>query len=260
MPTLAEIIDDKKGFPDDRKITLADGVETTLGELRGGYMKERDYRQKTAEIARERESFAQEKSRFEADKTEAEAKLNDLIQQVVTRGAPKEQQKAEWEQYLERDPVSRHLMEQLTATNAAIAELKKSHLDSTKQFQDALQQQQNSFIADQHRRALATLKSKDPELNETELIQYCRDNAIPRLDLGYRLLTEDKRRTDEVTKAKETASKEGYERAKRELAQPMLPQRRIAEPLSKEQPASFDEAADAALRDPEILAAMEGRT
>lgn len=260
MPTLAEIIDNKKDFPDDRKITLADGVETTLGELRGGYMKERDYRQKTAEVAREREAFAAEKSRFEADKTEAEAKLNDLIQQVVTRGAPKEQQKAEWEQYLERDPVSRHLMEQLQATNAAIAELKKDYGARNEEFKTALKNQQDAFIVDQHRRALATLKAKDPELNETELIQYCKDNSIPRLDLGYRLFTEDKRMTSEVSKAKETAAKEGYEKAKRELAQPMLPQRRIAEPLGKEQPTNFEEAANAALRDPEILATMEGRT
>src|SRR5437899_2075242 len=103
MPSLTEILDDKKGFPDDRKITLADGVETTLGELRGGYMKERDYRQKTQAVAEERRTLDQERQKFEQDKQEAEAKLSELLKQVVTPNAPKPQQVEEWREYLERD-------------------------------------------------------------------------------------------------------------------------------------------------------------
>lgn len=256
MPTLAEILENKKDFPDDRKITLADGVETTLGEMRGGWLRQQDYTKKTSDLARERNSFAEEKSKFEQDKTEAEKTLSEMIEKVVTRGAPPQQQQAEWQQYVERDPLAKHLMaehEQLKLQLKAIDE-------RNQKYEQAIQNQQQQFLADQHRRALATLKSHDKELDETALVQYARDNAIPRLDLAYRLFTEDKRTKDAVSAATEKARTESYEKAKRELAQPQLPQRRLVAAPPENQPKTFDEAADAALRDPEILAAMEGYT
>lgn len=255
MPTLAEILDDRKGFPDDRKITLADGVETTLGELRSGFMKDADYRQKTSKVAREREELQQERQRFEMDRQEAEAQLAKLVEQAVTRGAPVSQQQAEWEAFVERDPLAKRLMSEVTETRTKMSEFERKFAEQ----EQKLHMQQQALLVDQHRRALAALKSRDPDLNETDLVNFARENAIPRLDLAYRLFTEDKRFKDEVTKVKETAAKEGYEKAKRELtAQPMLPHRRVAPSVPENAPKTFDEAAEAALRDPEILATMEG--
>lgn len=254
MPSLSEILDNKKDFPDDRKITLADGVETTLGELRGGYMKDADYRQKTSRLAREREEFMGERQRFEQDRQEAEAQLAKLVEQAVTRGAPVQQQQAEWEAFVERDPFAKRVMSEMKATQSKLEALEKQ----SQAYEQRLQQQQQAMLVDQHRRALAALKSRDPELDEQQLVHFAQENAIPRLDLAYRLLTEDKRMKDVETKAKENAAKEGYEKAKRELAQPMLPHRRVAPSVPETAPKTFDEAADAALRDPEILATMEG--
>lgn len=254
MPTLQEILDNRKDFPDDRKITLADGVETTLGELRGGYMKDADYRQKTSRLARDREELLSERQRFEQDRQEAEAQLAKLVEQAVTRGAPRDQQQAEWEAFVERDPFAKRLMAEVSETKAKLQEFEKK----TQTYEQQLQAQQQAMLVDQHRRALAALKSRDPDLDETQLVNFARENAIPRLDLAYRLLTEDKRIKDEVTKAKEAAAKESYEKAKRELAQPMLPHRRVAPSVPENAPKDFDEAADRALRDPEILAHMEG--
>lgn len=254
MPSLQDLLDDKKNFPDDRKITLADGIETTLGELRGGYMKDADYRQKTSRLAREREEFSTERARFEQDRQEAEAQLAKLVEQAVTRGAPVSQQQDEWEAYAQRDPVARRLMSELAEVKTKQSQWEQKQAE----YEQRLHQQQQALYIDQHRRALAALKSKDPDLDEGNLVQYARDNAIPRLDLAYRLLTEEKRFKSEVDKAKENASKEGYEKAKRELAQPMLPSRRVAPSVPETAPKSFDEAAEAALRDPEILATMEG--
>lgn len=254
MPSLQDLLDDKKNFPDDRKITLADGIETTLGELRGGYMKDADYRQKTSRLAREREEFSTERARFEQDRQEAEAQLAKLVEQAVTRGAPVSQQQDEWEAYAQRDPLARRLMSELAEVKTKQSQWEQKQAE----YEQRLHQQQQALYIDQHRRALAALKSKDPDLDEGNLVQYARDNAIPRLDLAYRLLTEEKRFKSEVDKAKENASKEGYEKAKRELAQPMLPSRRVAPSVPETAPKSFDEAAEAALRDPEILATMEG--
>lgn len=254
MPTLNEILDNRKDFPDDRKITLADGVETTLGELRGGFMKDADYRQKTARVARERESLEAEREKFAADRKEAEEQLASLVERAVTQGAPRAQQVDEFEALLERDPLARRLHGQLKTLESKQAEYDKKFAEQEQRLKD----QQQAFLVDQHRRALAALKSRDPELDEVQLVEFAKHNAIPRLDLAYRLYTEDKRFKGELDKAKESAVKEGYEKAKRELAQPQLPNRRVAPTLPENAPKSFDEAADAALRDPEILSAMEG--
>ncbi len=254
MPSLADILDNRKDFPDDRKITLADGVETTLGELRGGYMKDADYRQKTAKVAREREDLMGERQRFETDKQEAEAQLAKLVEQAVTRGAPRDQQQVEWETYIEQNPLAKRLMGEVTETRSSIKKLDELVNGLT----DGLKAQQQAMLVDQHRRALAAIKSRDPDLDEGALVNFARDNAIPRLDLAYRLFTEDKRFKDEVSKTKETAAKEGYERAKKELASPTLPNRRVAAAPPQDAPKSMDEAFDRAAVDPEILATMEG--
>lgn len=254
MPSLQDIIDDKKNFPDDRKITLADGIETTLGELRGGYMKDADYRQKTSRLAREREEFAAERTRFEQDRQEAEVQLSKLVEQAVTRGAPVDQQQAEWDAFVQRDPMARRIMSEIGELKQAAKQWEQKQ----KEYEERLHQQQQALYVDQHRRALAAIKTKDPDLVEGDLVQFARENAIPRLDLAYRLFTEDKRMKSEIDKARENASKEGYEKAKRELAQPMLPSRRVAPSVPEDAPRSFDEAADRALRDPDILATMEG--
>ena len=256
MPSLTDVLDDKKNFPDDRKITLADGVETTLGELRGGYMKDADYRRKTSDLARGREELAGERQRFETDKQEAEAQLAKLVEQAVTRGAPRDQQQSEWDAYVEQNPLAKRLMGELKTVNEKLSEFEKK----TATYEQKLQEQQQQMLVAQHRQALAALKSRDPELDEAALVNFCRENAIPRLDLGYRLFTEDKRIKARVDETKEAAAKEGYEKAKRELAQPMLPHRRVAPSVPENAPKTLDEAFDRAAGDPEILATMEGLT
>jgi hypothetical protein len=254
MATLAEILENRKDFPDDRKITMTDGVEVTLGELRSGYMMDRDYRQKTQTLARDREAFSREKAEFEHAREDAEKQLAALAERVVTPNAPARQQEAEWESYLERDPIARRLHQQYADMDKRM----QDYDERIKRSEESLRQQAQVYVADQHRAVMARLKASDPSLNEQELVQYAQSNYLPRLDHAYRLMTEDRRVKDAVTKAKEDALREGYEKAKRELAQPMLPQRRVAAPLAESAPKTFEEAAEAALRDPEILATMEG--
>jgi hypothetical protein len=262
MPTYAELLSDKTKYPDDTKFTLADGVETTLGELRSGSMMRADYTRKTQEAAREREAFAKEKADFETAKTAAEAELAQLAEKIVAqrdaRGLDTSQQQLE--ELLQRDPVAKSLRDDIVGLRKTVEELSTV----TKTQQEQLRQQQLAVIADQHRRALALAAQQHKlefgeDLDTTAVVRFAQENGIPRVDLAYRLMTESQRTESALKKAKEAASTAAYEKAKRELAAPALPQRRVIQTtLDKEAPQTFDEAADRALQDPEILGYFNG--
>lgn len=255
MATFVDMLADKKTYADDLKITMADGVETTLGELRGGWLRQQDYTQKTMSHAREREDFAREKAQFEHAKTEAERTLAEMAQRVVASQPHQPQTLDEVESILQRDPVSRKLMEKISALDARIAERDKQ-LDAA---HAALKQHEQAFLADQHRRVLAHLKSQDADMNEAEVVQYAQQNYIPRLDLAYRLMTEERRIESAKTAAAKAAEEKAYERAKRELAAPpSLPNRRTPAPRPADAPKTLDEAWDAAASDPEIAEIAAG--
>ncbi len=57
--------------PDTQEIELEGGVKVTFGELRKGYIKDADYRQKTEAVARDRETVERDKAELERQKTEA---------------------------------------------------------------------------------------------------------------------------------------------------------------------------------------------
>jgi hypothetical protein len=235
------------------KITLADGVESTLGDLRGGNSRTDDYTRKTQAVAREREAFSREKAEFERAKAEAEAQLASMAEKLVVQRPAA--QVDEIEQHLQTDPVARKLVERIDSINKKVEEANARAAKA----EETLQQQQRGYIADQHRRVLATLKQRDPDLNEQDLVRFAQENYIPRLDLAYRLYTEDARLKSEVDKAREEARKEAYDRAKRDLAQPVIPQRRVVtQTLDKDAPQTFDEAAERAAQDPEILNVLSG--
>lgn len=251
MPTLEDLIQNKETYPDSTKVTLAEGVETTLGELRKNMMLERDYRRKTAELAERRRAFEAEMAEWEAARVQAEAKLTELAKQLVARNP--EASRDEVTEMLAHDPVARKLTEYIAGLANKISEIDRK-------LEDAHQRQrmyEEAYIADQHRRVLAFLKQHDPELNEAELIQFARANYIPRLDMAYRLLTEEKRVKEAVEKAKQEAREEAYKKAKEELLQPTLAPRRPVT-ASPEAAKSLEEAAEHALRDPEIVTLLTG--
>lgn len=258
MASMDDILNDKKTYPDDTKITLASGVETTIGDLRGGFMRDRDYRQKTMDLGRERDNFAKEKSEFETAKTTAEQELRALADRTVSHLA---QQRGgvqptvdEVEEALQRDPIAKRLFEQNKKLEARVTELD----ERDKRHDAILQAQQKQYWTDRFQMELAALKSKDPDLDERALVQFARENEIKSLPLAYRLHSADKREADLVTKAKDEAAKEAYERGKRDAVQPLIPQRRVVSTSASELPTNFDDAADAAKRDPEILGALMG--
>lgn len=246
MPTLEDILGDRSTFPDDRKITMEGGVETTLGQLRGGYMKDADYRQKTAKVAEDRRKFESDRTEWETARLDAEGKLTELARSIVE--SRPSAGRDELTEALERDPVAKALRDEIVGLKRDL----QSVSETTKAQSEQIRKGEMAYLADQHRRVLGYLKQQDPELVEQDLVNFAQQRMIPRLDDAYRLFRYDETIKKEKAAAAEEASKKSYEKAKNELNQPFLPARRVVTP-SPDAPKDFNEAAEAALRDPEIM-------
>lgn len=254
MPTLNEILEDTKTYPNDRKITLADGVETTLGEVRSGYMKDSDYRKKTSEVANQRREFERERTEFLAAKQEAELQLEQLASRVLKQDP--NQNKEELDATLNDDPVAQKLMGKINALEQKLGESYK-YMQSAEQ---RLKQHEDVFVASQHRQVMEKIKHYDKDLDEGQLIDFCKQNQIPNLVNGYRLMTEEKRMAAVKKAAEDEAFKKGMEEGKKQITQTRIPSRRtiLKDQVDESAPKTFDEAAEAALNDPEIMDALEG--
>ena len=251
MPTLEEYIKDTTSFPNDTSVKLADGVETTLGKLREGFMKDADYRSKTTKLANDKRSFDTERQEWEAARLEAEAKLNALAQQLLQKHPDATREEAE--EMVETDPRIKRL-------TAKLDELNKKSEDYTtklKELEDRNRLYEETYIADQHRRVLAHLKSLDKDLDTAELVEYARAHLIGRLDDAYKAFKFDKAVEESAKKAEEAGVKKGYEKAKAELMQPVIRPHRVIQ-SNPEAPADMEAARDAALQDPDIIRTMMG--
>lgn len=251
MPTFDDLIADKKTYPDDTKITMADGVEVTLGTLRGGFMKDADYRRKTADLSRQREEFTRERTEKEAALQEAEARLQELARQVV--GANPHATRDEVADILAQDPVAQKLVSRIEQQETVLKTLAEAVVNMDNRLKQSAMQQ----YVTQHRKALEHLKKQDPDLNEDDLINFAKTRQIPRLDDAYRLMKHDDLLAAERKKAAEEAEKRAYEKAKRELTAPQIPVRRAPQ-VAPDAPKSLDEALDRAMRDEEVVGPLLG--
>ena len=264
MPTWEDALADKTTYPDDRKVTLADGVETTFADLREGTMFERDYRQKTSTLARQRDEFQKERTEFDVQKTSAEAQLKDLAEKLIVQRRP--QTVDEVEALIANDPVASRLQRDIAELRAA----KDESVKRAEQFEAALKTRDENAMIQEHRMQMARLQQVDPDLvdpaKQAELVQWCRDNNTPRLDVGWQAWSEQRRWAKALKEAKDETAKESYERAKKDLQQPLLrPQRHTPAPLPTELekldrtgPDLLKRSFDLVDQDPEILASLEG--
>lgn len=241
-----DLVSDRKTYPDDTKLTLSDGTEVTLGQIRGGYMKDADYRRKTSDLARMREEFDRERAEKEAALLEAEARLQELARQIITANPASTSEDVS--AALAQDPVAQKLAAKIEQLESAL----KPMAEALVTLDQRLKQGAMEYMVDQHRKALAYLKSKDPELDEAELVRYAKANGIARLDYAYKLMKHDELIAAERKKAAEEAEKRAYEKAKRELSAPTIPVRRTPS-AAPDAPKSLDEAFERALRDEEVI-------
>lgn len=249
MASLQELLGDRNSYPDDTKLTLAGGVETTLGEVRKGYMMESDYRRKTTTVAEQKRMLDSERQQFEAARLDAEQKLENLAASLLKREP--NASRDELAEELEANPVAKALAGEIKKLNAEIAEIKRT----TGEIGNEIVQSRQQAMVNEHRKVLADLKRQDPSLNEADLVAFAKANYVPRLDLAYKLLTADDKIAKAAKEAAEKARQEGIEEGKRLAVAPTLPSRArlLAPEQSKDSPQDFDSAADAALKDPEII-------
>lgn len=252
MPTLDEIIADKKTYPDEQSITLAEGTEVTLGQLRAGYMKDADYRRKTSDIARQREDFDRDRTSREQALQDAEAKLMQLAQQVVHREP--DLTRDEVAEYIERDPIAQRLMGKIAELEKTIKPLAEAVVG----IDDRMKQSSMQYMAEQHRRVLAWLKDKDPDLDADGLVKFAQENYIPRLDMAYKLYRYEDQVKSEREKARQEGEKKGREETKKELVSPMLPLRRTVATKPEGAPKTFDEAISRASKDMDVMGPLMG--
>jgi hypothetical protein len=249
MATFQELLSDKAKYTDDTKITLTDGAEVTLGDLRKGHMMESDYRKKTSDVSRARQDLEAEQQRFEAARIQAQTQLEELASQVLAKKPGSTESEVDAE--LEANPLARKLMGKVGELTGRLAKME----EATTQLYQGQQQFKQNMLVNEHRKVLEKLKADDAELDTDALVKFAKDNYVPRLDIAYKAFKHDELMARAAKDAASKARAEGVEEGKRAMISPTLPQRVrfMAPDLPKDAPRTMDEAANAASQDPEIL-------
>lgn len=249
--TFDEIIADKSKFPDESEVTLADGSKVQLGQIRGAAMKDADYRKKTSDLANSRRQLEEQQTRWEEARLDAEARLTQMAQQLIQRGQ-QPPTRDDVDEYLENDPVAKKLQAKLDAATAKLDQLTRV----AQAHEQALGTVAQTYVRDQHLRALADLQSRDKDLDAEDFLQYARDNRYPNLYNAYKAYSFDKKSEARLAAAKEEGIKEGMEKAKKELNQPLIRSRRVMsgpDTGGEKAPKDWDEAMESALADDEVM-------
>lgn len=254
MATLDELLLNRDRYTDDTKITLAEGVETTLGDLRGGYSRQADYSRKTQDLARQRQEFDQVRTKADLDLQAAKEEVMRLFQESQ-KPARRTQDPDEADEVLRTDPVARKLHERANAAYER-AEAASKAADAAVERATKLEE---SLVRERHEQAFQFIQKNDPSINRDELVRFAHSRGIPRIDDAYRLMTEETRMKKVEQTAAEKAHQEGYAKGKQEAAAaPFLAPGRLMPNRSPDAPKTLDEAFAAAASDPEILKAMSG--
>ena len=123
-------------------------LEVTLDELRNGYSRDADYRQKTEELSNQRKNF---KSESEKQRQDYSQKLNELNQRLSTaqQDLNAEINSADLDRMYDEDPteaarVERKLKKKQDALNQS---LQQAQAEQKQQFETFLQDQQRKLVS-----------------------------------------------------------------------------------------------------------------
>lgn len=258
MPTFVEILGDKGKYPDTTEWTLPDGTKTTVGAERA----------KMGDMFIPKEDFTRGQQKAAAERAQLETEYNQklyeqqrrelaLQQQLTSRTGNPNAGGDDLEAYLHDatfGPLARRLKQTQEANERLHQELRNQ--------QEAIKNHEQVFWLNQHAQVLRRLQDSDPEMKDTTKVQdflaYAKNNQMPNLDMAYSLYTRDR----DITRARDAASKEAYERAKTELGAPRVPtganQNGTTVSTNAQAPTSFDDAEQLAKNDPEIARIMDG--
>jgi len=257
MPKASEILSDSTKYPDATEWTLPDGTKTTVGEIRAdmksAFVPAGDMTRSQQKAADERRQLEQN---YQVELYKVQQAAEQLKQQLAKAGQSTVNTPDDLDAYLTDNtfgPLARKLKAALDRTDA----MQKS-LDEQKQQMANYEQ---TWWLDRHAQVIRRIQSVDADMKDqgkiTEFLNYAKTNQLNNLDTAYALYTRDR----DIERAKETASKEAYERAKQELAAPKVPtganqNGSTTTPLTQT-PTSLDDAENLAKADPEIARLME---
>lgn len=143
-------------------------VEVPLSELKNGYQRQADYTRKTMEVSEQRKAAEAEKAQAHQERQAYAANLQRM--QAQLEGALQEQQKTNWEELLQSDPVE--YLKQQHQAQARQAQL--SQVYAEQQRISALQQAEQAqarqaYLAQQQEELLAKLPEwKDAQKAQAE--------------------------------------------------------------------------------------------
>lgn len=256
MPTLTEIIANETDYADDIKYEVATGVVVTLGDIRKDYrLKDADYRQKTSRIADERRRLEEQDAAHQSAYLEAEGKLAEWTKQLLA--ANPNLNKAEADEELESDPRYRKLTAKLEKLEAGFTERDKKITD----LQTTIDTERRTRFVLGHQQTLMKLQKDDPDLASQDaiddLVRFAQQRGVPNLEDAYYLKNRDRLRESERKRVIDEVTPKLLEKARKDLAQPVLPSTRLVKP-SVDRARSMDQAAEQALADPEIMGSLMG--
>lgn len=138
--------------------------KVTLQQLQSGYMMQKDYQRKTAEIARQRETLQNEiKSQVEPVLQRYENNLN-VMQQAVLQAIGPELQNVNWKELAVEDPAK---YVELTAQANHIGQILNTIAAEQQKIADQKEQQRQQELAKAIPEAVATLERDIPGWNNT---------------------------------------------------------------------------------------------
>lgn len=253
-----KLLTDKKAFPDDFKITLADGGEVSLSDLRayndsvGGELQK--------ELERQRKELAAERTKI--DKASSEI-ANMYVELERERAALPKVNSNRVEDPLDQyrdDPIAQQLKAFRDDIRNQLTELKDKELKSLKQ---SIAEMGVTYLNDRARGEFAEI-SKDPDFSDDLTLEglykhavdrgWKEKNGVPNLKRAYEDVIGPKRVERQIKEAKETAIREYEERKKAEalLPRPAGSGLRTGLPEGVKAPKNLNDAINLAAQDASI--------
>jgi hypothetical protein len=256
------VLADKTKYPDDTKITLAEGLEVTLGDLRSlTAAEQRKLTEGLSDLARQQEEL----KRAQLEAADFYSKV--LEESKNLKGKTVEKKAENLADSLGLDPALAPYLEPIVKK---IEEVEKANGERFKTFEDTVQKLSKGiidmtsyYLNDKWESQFNALPDRDEDMTVEKLVKYATENRIldrmgmPDLRTAHERMTEPKRKA----KLEAEAEKRGLEKAKKELAvhSPSRPRTTFI-PANKDNgkatPTSIAEAVDAAFNDPEIQASL----
>lgn len=258
MPSFNDVLKDATRYPDTTEWTLPDGTKTTVGELRtelrNTFIPKDDFTRGQQKAAEERRLLEQDYN----TKLYAMQQQQLALQQQLQRGTQNPNAAGDDLDTYVNDPIWGPVAKRLKSSLERSEKLETQLKETQKRLAD----HEQVWWLNQHAQVLKRIQDSDPDMKDqtkvNEFLGFAKNNGFSNLDTAYSLYTRDR----DIERARETASKEAYERAKTELSAPRVPsgasQSGSTIAPAPTLPASIDEAEVLAKSDPEIARLMEG--